>query len=42
MQSADIAEVVSEEWLCKVVLVLFDYIANGEPPLRSLRLMHNV
>ena len=23
-------EAVTEEWLCKVVLLLFDYIANGE------------
>ena len=30
LQSADMTEVVSEEWLCKVVLLLFDYVANGE------------
>lgn len=30
LQSADVTEAVSEEWLCKVVLLLFDYVANGE------------
>ena len=29
MQSTDIIEIVSEEWLCEVVLLLFDYITNG-------------
>ena len=30
LQSADMTEAVSEEWLSKVVLLLFDYIASGE------------
>lgn len=30
LQSADVTEAVSEEWLCKVVLLLFDYVTSGE------------
>jgi hypothetical protein len=30
LQSADVTEAVGEEWLSKVVLLLFDYVANGE------------
>lgn len=30
LQSVDVTEAVSEEWLSQVVLLLFDYVASGE------------
>ena len=30
LQSPGVAEVVTEPWLCAVVLLLFDYVNNGD------------